>query len=87
MNHISIFSGRSSGRSRVQAAPEPPGAISRPQAYCEKISGKGLPWVLVLAGNAAARCPARIPAARKPARRLAGLALAGFGVRLALDRR
>ena len=43
--------------------------------------------VLVLIGNATARSLARIPAVRKWAKRIAGLALVGFGVRLALDRR
>ena len=43
--------------------------------------------ILVLAGNAAARRLARIPELRKLAARLAGLALVGFGLRLALDRR
>jgi len=43
--------------------------------------------VVVLAGNATAKRLARIPGVRKLAKRLAGLALVGFGVRLALDRR
>lgn len=42
---------------------------------------------LVLAGNLAARRLSRIPAARVLARRLAGVALIGFGVRLALEGR
>jgi threonine/homoserine/homoserine lactone efflux protein len=41
---------------------------------------------LVLAGNAAARRLARWPLARRVATRLAGIALIGFGARLALDR-
>ena len=43
--------------------------------------------LLVLAGNAVARRLAGVPAARALASRLAGIALVGFGVRLALDRR
>jgi threonine/homoserine/homoserine lactone efflux protein len=39
---------------------------------------------LVLVGNAAARSLSRIPAVRMLAHRLAGLALIGFGIRLAL---
>ena len=42
---------------------------------------------LVLVGNAAARRLSRIRAVRVLARRLAGVALIGFGVRLALDAR
>jgi len=42
---------------------------------------------LVLAGNAAARRFARWPQARRLATRLAGVALIGFGARLALDNR
>jgi len=43
--------------------------------------------LLVLAGNAAARRLERIPAVRILAKQLAGAALVGFGLRLALDRR
>jgi threonine/homoserine/homoserine lactone efflux protein len=43
--------------------------------------------LLVLIGNAAAKRLSRIRAARIVATRLAGLALIGFGVRLALDGR
>ena len=42
---------------------------------------------LVLVGNAAARRLARWPQARRVATRLAGVALIGFGARLALDNR
>jgi threonine/homoserine/homoserine lactone efflux protein len=42
---------------------------------------------LVLVGNAAARRLARWPQARRLATRLAGIALIGFGARLALDDR
>ena len=42
---------------------------------------------LVLLGNALARRLARIPAVRAVGTRLAGLALVGFGIRLALDNR
>jgi len=42
---------------------------------------------LVLAGNAVARRLASIPSARRIATRLAGAALVGFGVKLALDNR
>lgn len=42
---------------------------------------------LVILGNAAARRLARIPAVRTLATRLAGIALVGFGLRLALDGR
>ncbi len=42
---------------------------------------------LVLAGNAAARRLASIPSARTIGTRLAGVALVGFGIKLALDNR
>ncbi len=42
---------------------------------------------LVLIGNAVARRLGRVPHARRLATRLAGMALVGFGVRLALDER
>jgi threonine/homoserine/homoserine lactone efflux protein len=42
---------------------------------------------LVLTGNAIARRLARLPSARRVASRLAGIALIGFGVRLALGNR
>lgn len=42
---------------------------------------------LVVVGHAVAKRLARIPAARTLATRLAGIALVGFGLRLALDRR
>lgn len=42
---------------------------------------------LVLIGNAVARRLARLPSARRIARRLAGIALIGFGARLALGNR
>jgi threonine/homoserine/homoserine lactone efflux protein len=43
--------------------------------------------LLVLAGNAVASRLASIPAARTVATRLAGVALLGFGIKLALDNR